>query len=118
MGNTKQYLDYAGLQTYHSELVQRLADLEYDPNRLFADINALTTKSNWERNGRISGVKEGMMVTVGGLIWQLVNVNTFKGILNDNSSVTESTTAEDLGWTIISNTVDFNVDDHILELTK
>lgn len=114
MSNTKQYLDYAGLQTYHSELVQRLADLEYDPNRLFADVTALTTRSNWVKNGRVAGVKEGLIVTVGGVLWQLVDADLFKGIL-DGGSVPTDPTAEDLGWDVV---IDFNVDDHVLVLTK
>ena len=114
MSNTKQYLDYAGLQTYHSELVQRLADLEYDPNRLFADVTALTTRSNWVKNGRVAGVKEGLIVTVGGVLWQLVDADLFKGIL-DSGSVPVDPTAEDLGWDVV---IDFNVDDHVLVLTK
>ena len=118
MGNTKKYLDYDGLRTYHNELVQRLTDLEYEPKKMFADIAALTTRSNWVKNNRVAGVKEGLIVTVGNLIWQLENVNIFKVVLEDNSSVTASTTAADIGWKVISNTVDFDVDGHILELTK
>ena len=114
MSNTKQYLDYAGLQTYHSELVQRLADLEYDPNRLFADVKALTTRFKQVKNGRIAGVKEGLIVTVGGVLWQLVDADLFKGIL-DGGSVPANPTAKDLGWDVV---IDFNVDDHILVLTK
>ena len=82
MSNTKQYLDYAGLQTYHNELIQRLVDLEFEPNKMFADVNA------------------------------------FKGILENNSSVTESTTAEEMGWRVIGNKVDFDINDHTLILTK
>ena len=118
MNNTKQYLDYAGLKTYHNELIQRLADLEFEPNKMFADVNALVTRSNWVKNNRIAGVKVGLMVTVGDYIWQLKDVNAFKGILENNSSVTESTTAEELGWRVISNKVDFDVNDHTLILTK
>ena len=118
MSNTKQYLDYAGLQTYHKELAQRLADLEFEPNKLFADVSALVTRSNWVKNNRIAGVKTGLMVTVGDYIWQLKDANVFKGILENNSSVTESTTAEELGWRVISNTVDFDINDHTLILTK
>ena len=118
MSNTKQYLDYAGLQTYHSELVQRLVDLEFEPNKMFADVSALVTRSNWVKNNRVAGVKAGLMVTVGDYIWQLKDVNVFKGILENNSSVTESTTAEELGWRVISNKVDFDVNDHTLILTK
>ena len=118
MSNTKQYLDYTGLTTYHNELVQRLEDLEFEPNKIFADVNALVTRDNWVKNNRIAGVKEGLMVTVGDYIWQLKDANVFKGILENNSSATESTTAEDLGWKVISNKVDFNVNDHTLILTK
>ena len=118
MSNTKQYLDYNGLKTYHNELVQRLEDLEFEPNKIFADVNALVTRDNWVKNNRIAGVKEGLMVTVGDYIWQLKDVNVFKSILEDNSSVTESTTAEELGWRVISNKVDFDVNDHTLILTK
>ena len=118
MSNTKQYLDYKGLQTYHNELVQRLEDLEFEPNKIFANVDALVNPSNWLKNGRIAGVKEGLMVTVGDYIWQLKNADTFEKILKNNSSVTKSTTAEDLGWKVISNKVDFNVNDHTLILTK
>ena len=118
MSNTKQYLDYAGLQTYHKELAQRLADLEFEPNKMFADVNALVTRSNWVKNNRIAGVKVGLMVTVGDYIWQLKDVNAFKGILENNSSVTESTTVEEMGWRVIGNKVDFDINDHILILTK
>ena len=59
MSNTKQYLDYAGLQTYHSELVQRLEDLEFEPNKMFANVDALVTRLNWVKNNRSAGVKEG-----------------------------------------------------------
>ena len=118
MNNTKQYLDYAGLKTYHNELVQRLVDLEFEPNKMFADVNALVNPSNWVKNGRIAGVKAGLMVTVGDYIWQLKDANVFKKILENNSSVTESTTAEELGWKVISNKVDFDVNNHTLILTK
>ena len=118
MNNTKQYLDYAGLKTYHDELIQRLTDLEYEPNKMFADVNELVTRSNWVKNNGIAGVKVGLIVTVGDCIWQLNDANIFKSILEDNSSVTEATTAEELGWRVISNTVDFDINDHTLILTK
>ena len=118
MSNTRQYLDYAGLQTYHNELIQRLVDLEFEPNKMFADVSALVTRSNWVKNNRIAGVKVGLMVTVGDYIWQLKDVNAFKGILENNSSVTESTTAEEMGWRVIGNKVDFDINDHTLILTK
>ena len=118
MSNTKQYLDYAGLKTYHNELIQRLVDLEFEPNKMFADVNAWVTRSKWVKNNRIAGVKVGLMVTVGDYIWQLKDVNAFKGILENNSSVTESTTAEEMGWRVIGNKVDFDINDHTLILTK
>ena len=118
MNNTKQYLDYAGLKTYHDELIQRLTDLEFEPNKMFADVNELVTRSNWVKNNGIAGVKVGLIVTVGDCIWQLNDANIFKSILEDNSSVTEATTAEDLGWKVISNTVDFDINNHTLILTK
>ena len=118
MNNTKQYLDYAGLKTYHDELIKRLTDLEFEPNKMFADVNELVTRSNWVKNNRITGVKVGLMVTVGDYIWQLKDANVFKEILENNLSVTESTTAEELGWRVISNKVDFDVNDHTLILTK
>ena len=114
MSNTKQYLDYTGLQTYHSELVQRLADLEFEPNKMFTDVDALVNTDNWVKNGRIAGVKAGLMVTVGGVLWQLVDADKFKKIL-EGEIVPESLTAENLGWDVV---IDFNVNDHILVLTK
>ncbi len=114
MSNTKQYLDYTGLTTYHNELVQRLEDLEFEPNKMFNDVNALVKRDNWVKNNRIAGVKEGLMVTVGGVLWQLVDADKFKKILK-GEIVPESLTAENLGWDVV---IDFNVNDHTLILTK
>ena len=114
MSNTKQYLDYTGLTTYHNELVQRLEDLEFEPNKMFNDVNALVKRDNWVKNNRIAGLKKGLMVTVGGVLWQLVDADTFKKILK-GEIVPESLTAENLGWDVV---IDFNVNDHILVLTK
>ena len=114
MSNTKQYLDYTGLTTYHNELVQRLEDLEFEPNKIFADVDALVTRSNWVKNNRIAGLKVGLMVTVGGVLWQLVDADKFKKIL-EGKIAPESLTAENLGWDVV---IDFNVNDHILVLTK
>ena len=114
MSNTKQYLDYTGLTTYHNELVQRLEDLEFEPNKMFNDVNALVKRDNWVKNNRIAGLKKGLMVTVGGVLWQLVDADKFKKILK-GEIVPESLTAENLGWDVV---IDFNVDDHILVLTK
>ena len=114
MSNTKQYLDYKGLQTYHNELVQRLEDLEFEPNKIFANVDALVNPSNWLKNGRIAGVKAGLMVTVDGVLWQLVDADKFKKIL-EGKIVPESLIAENLGWDVV---IDFNVNDHILVLTK
>ena len=114
MSNTKQYLDYTGLTTYHNELVQRLEDLEFEPNKIFANVDALVNPSNWLKNGRIAGVKAGLMVTVDGVLWQLVDADKFKKIL-EGKIVPESLIAENLGWDVV---IDFNVNDHILVLTK
>ena len=114
MSNTKQYLDYTGLTTYHNELVQRLEDLEFEPNKMFDDVNALVKRDNWVKNNRIAGLKKGLMVTVGGVLWQLVDADKFKKILK-GEIVPESLTAENLGWDVV---IDFNVNDHILILTK
>ena len=114
MSNTKQYLDYTGLTTYHNELVQRLEDLEFEPNKMFNDVNALVKRDNWVKNNRIAGLKKGLMVTVGGVLWQLVDADKFKKILK-GEIVPESLTAENLGWDVV---IDFNVNDHILVLTK
>ena len=114
MSNTKQYLDYTGLTTYHNELVQRLEDLEFEPNKIFANVDALVTRLNWVKNNRIAGLKEGLMVTVDGVLWQLVDADKFKKIL-EGKIVPESLTAENLGWDVV---IDFNVNDHTLILTK
>ena len=114
MSNTKQYLDYTGLTTYHNELVQRLEDLEFEPNKIFANVDALVKHDNWVKNNRIAGLKKGLMVTVGGVLWQLVDADKFKKILK-GEIVPESLTAENLGWDVV---IDFNVNDHILVLTK
>ena len=114
MSNTKQYLDYTGLTTYHNELVQRLEDLEFEPNKIFANVDALVTSLNWVKNNRIAGLKEGLMVTVDGVLWQLVDADKFKKIL-EGKIVPESLIAENLGWDVV---IDFNVNDHILVLTK
>lgn len=114
MSNTKQYLDYTGLKTYHNELVQRLEDLEFEPNKIFANVDALVDPSNWVKNNRIAGVKAGLIVTVGGVLWQLVDADKFKKIL-EGEIVPESLTAENLGWDVV---IDFNVNDHTLILTK
>ncbi len=114
MSNTKQYLDYTGLTTYHNELVQRLEDLEFEPNKMFADVDALVNPSNWLKNGRVAGVKAGLIITVDGVLWQLVDADKFKKIL-EGKIAPESLTAENLGWDVV---IDFNVNDHILVLTK
>ncbi len=122
MSNTDKFLDYEGFQIYHSELVERLKDLEYDPSRMFESKTALLTSSNWnpDSNGRIFGLKEGLLVTVDNQIWQLEDPSRFSSIL-ELTGLTPSEKAaayEDLGWKVIGSTVDFNIDGHILQLTK
>ena len=119
---TKQYLDYEGLSLYHSELVKRLVDLEYDPNRIFEDKVDLFSLNKWgaDKYGRVTGLKNGLIITVGSEIWQLVDAETFRPILTRIQDVTEKAQipVEDLGWKIVGNTVDFNINGHTLELTK
>lgn len=119
----KQYLDYEGLATYHSELVKRLSDLEYDPNRMFEDIEDLLSLSKWgaDKYGRVAGLKEGILITVGTSIWQLEDAAKFGEILRSVQSVADKiliyTTPESLGWRVVNN-VEFDVTNHILRLTK
>ena len=83
MSDTKKYLDLEGLGTYHGELVQRLTDLEYDPNRMFTTKAQLFSLNKWgnDKFGRIIGLKEGLIITVANEIWQLVSPETFSTIL-------------------------------------
>ena len=122
MGNTKKYLDLDGLGTYHNELVQKMADLEYDPDRMFETKEQLFNTSKWgmDKYGRIAGLKVGLMVTVGNQIWQLITPATFRSELVSVSPVSDKVakTPEQLGWKIVGSTVDFSVNDHVLELTK
>lgn len=122
MGNTKKYLDLEGLSTYHNELVQKMTDLEYDPDRMFETKEQLFNTSKWgmDKYGRIAGLKAGLIVTVGNQIWQLVTPATFRAELVSVSPVSGKVakTPEELGWKIVGSTVDFSVNDHVLELTK
>ena len=122
MGNTEKYLSYDGLATYQDELVRRLTDLDYDPNRMFADKTELFSLEKWGANrfGRVIGLKAGLIITVDGQIWQLVDPVVFNSVLSGNQTIESKVLipVEDLGWKIIGNTVDFNINDHVLELTK
>ena len=122
MDNTEKYLSYDGLATYQDELVRRLTDLDYDPNRMFADKTELFSLEKWGANrfGRVIGLKAGLIITVDGQIWQLEDPVVFNNILSRNQPVAYKVLipVEDLGWKIIGNTVDFNINDHVLELTK
>ena len=121
--SAQKYLDLTGLNTYHNEMVKRIVDLEYDPERMFDDKVDLFSLQKWGANkyGRVVGLKAGLMITVGGKLWQLENPTLF----NSKLSMTGLTPAEkalipidQLGWKIVGSNVDFNVDDHVLELTK
>lgn len=122
MSDTKKYLNLEGLGTYHSELVNKLIDLEYDPNRMFTTKAQLFSLSKWgaDKYGRVVGLKAGLIVTVGTQIWQLENPSTFAPILSRIQPISEKVamTPEQLGWKIVGNTVDFDVNDHTLELYK
>lgn len=124
MAKKEQYLDYEGLKTYHSELVDRLKDLEYDPSRMFADKTALLTLDNWDHDtyGRVFGLKNGLLVTVADKIWQLEDAAKFRlkltSIGETPAQKSSKYSMEELGWKIVGNTVDFDVNGHILQLTK
>jgi hypothetical protein len=120
--STKKYLDLEGLGAYHSELVNKLVDLEYEPEKMFENKVDLFSLDKWGANkyGRVVGLRKGLMVTVENQIWQLENPARFNGVLSGSQSIEYKTQLppDDLGWTIVGNTVDFNVNNHILELTK
>ena len=122
MDNTEKYLSYEGLATYQDELVRRLTDLDYDPDRMFANKTELFSLEKWgvNRFGRVVGLKAGLMITLDGQIWQLEDPVVFNSILSGNQSIESKVLIpmEDLGWKIVGNTVDFNINGHILELTK
>lgn len=122
MDNTEKYLSYVGLATYQDELVRRLTDLDYDPSRMFANKEELFSLQKWgvNRFGRVIGLKAGLIITVDGQIWQLVDPVVFNNVLSGNQTIESKVLipVEDLGWKIIGNTVDFNINGHVLELTK
>ncbi len=122
MDNAEKYLSYEGLGTYQDELVRRLTDLDYDPNRMFADKTELFSLEKWgvNRFGRVVGLKAGLIITIDGQIWQLEDPVVFNGVLSGSQPVEQKVLIpmEDLGWKIIGNTVDFNINNHTLELTK
>lgn len=124
MAKKEQYLDYDGLKTYHNTLVEKLKDLEYDPSRMFADKIALLTLNNWNHDeyNRIFGLKAGLVVTVGKQIWQLVNPETFYDKITEMGKTpaqkSELYSVTQLGWKIVGSTVDFNINNHVLELSK
>ena len=122
MSGVKKYLDLEGLGIYHSELVDRLKKLTYEPTRMFDDKEDLFSSSNWEldRMGNLYGARVGSIVTVGGQLWQLENPLLWSTVFKRVQPIEEKLemTPTQLGWRIIGNTVDFNVDDHVLELTK
>ena len=124
MDNNKKYLDYDGLQRYHSNLVNNLKDLVYDPKQMFNDKKELVSAANWgdDRNsqGYVFGLKQGLLVTVGNSVWQLTDPDKFMGILNtiEDVSTKSNKTPTELGWKIVGNTTDFEIDGHILNLVK
>lgn len=122
MGNTKKYLDLEGLGVYHSELEDRLKNLVYEPTKMFDDKEDLFSSNNWEMDkiGNIYGAKSGLIVTVGGQIWQLENPSRWTTIYKRVQPIEEKLdmTPEQLGWKVLGSNVDFNVDNHVLQLTK
>ena len=122
MGNTKKYLDLEGLGAYHEELADRLKNLEFDPTRMFDDKEDLFSAQKWDQDrlGRLYGLKEGLLVTVGNQFWQLENPTRWSTIYRRVQPIEEKLelTPEELGWKVVGNTVDFNISNHVLELTK
>ena len=122
MSGVKKYLDLEGLGIYHNELEDRLKKLIYEPTRMFDDKEDLFSSSNWEldRMGNLYGVRAGSIVTVEGQLWQLENPTLWTTIYKRVQPIEEKLemTPSQLGWKVIGSTVDFNVNDHVLELTK
>lgn len=120
MDSNKKYLDYNGFKLYHDELVKRLKDLNYDPQRMFDSKEDLLKKSNWtdDRYGRIFGLKVGLIVTVNNIIWQLVDPDLFQKKMNTIGLELSELSAEDLGWKIVGSSSDFEIDGHRLKLLK
>ena len=122
MSSTIKYLNYEGLSKYHDELVKRLADLEYDPERMFETKADLFSLQKWGANkyGRVAGLKAGLIITVENKLWQLEDPDTFNNVLSSVQDVSEKVLipVEDLGWRIVGSSVDFNINDHVLQLTK
>lgn len=124
MDNNKKFLDYDGLQRYHSNLVNNLKDLVYDPKLMFDDKKSLIVAKNWgdDRNeqGYVFGLKQGLLITVGNSIWQLTDPAKFMKILNtiEDVSTNADKTPTELGWKIVGKTTDFEVNGHTLNLIK
>lgn len=120
--STNKFLDFEGLQTYHNEIVRRLTDLEYDPDRMFENKVDLFSFEKWGANkyGRVVGLKKGLMVTVEGQIWQLDDPAKFNRILSRAQSAEDKAllTPEELGWKVVGSSVDFDVNNNTLVLTK
>lgn len=119
---SNKYLDLTGLQTYHNEMVSKIVDLEYDPERLFEEKIDLFDLNKWGANkyGRVVGLKAGLMVTVEGKVWQLENPTRFNRILSRAQSAAEKAelSPEELGWIVVGSSMDFNIADHTLQLIK
>lgn len=120
----KKYLDYEGFKTYHNELVSELRDLTFDSQRMFDSEEGLLTLNNWEHDefGRVWGLKEGLIITVDDIFWQLENPIGFWTILTrvgeSPAEKAANYTIEELGWKKVGSTTEFDVDGHTLKLMK
>lgn len=118
----KKFLEYDGLKIYHDELVKKMRDLAYDPQRSFDSQEDLVTLSNWQfEDSRVCGLKKGLLVTVDNKFWQLEEPNKFQTRLTRVGETIEEKSQlkpEELGWKLVGSTTEFDIDGHTLKLIK
>lgn len=118
-----RFIDYEKFKIYHTELMK-----EITPKLMFSTIEELFTLSNWETrdvNSKtyVYGLKEGLMISVGNSIWQLVDSAKFSRLLTvigvtaaDKARIYN--TADKCGWKAFNGggNADSNVTDHVLNM--
>ena len=92
MDNAEKYLSYEGLGTYQDELVRRLTDLDYDPNRMFADKTELFSLEKWgvNRFGRVVGYTQRPKQ------YDIIVYSTYGTTTNTNTSTTKTSSQQTL----------------------